>query len=123
MNFTTAIKTVLFEKYASFNGRACRSEFWFFFLTYILFAITLAIITEDDQWIPSMVLDVLLIIPSLAVGARRLHDNGRSGWNQLLVLTIIGIIPLLIWFCSKCEEEDNRFGSVPQFSPNNLSEL
>jgi len=123
MNFTTAIKTVLFEKYASFNGRACRSEFWFFFLAYILFAITLAIITEDDQWIPSMVLDVLLIIPSLAVGARRLHDNGRSGWNQLLVLTIIGIIPLLIWFCSKGEEEDNRFGSVPQFSPNNLSEL
>mgnify|MGYP000187287723 CR=1 FL=1 len=113
MGFVEAIKTVLFKKYGTFNGRASRSEYWFFFLAYILFAITLTIITEDDQWIPSMVLDVLLIIPSLAVGARRLHDNGRSGWNQLLVLTIIGIIPLLIWFCSKGEEEDNRFGADP----------
>ena len=118
MNFITAIKTVLFKKYGTFNGRASRSEYWFFFLAYILFAITLTIITEGDQWIPSMVLDVLLIIPSLAVGARRLHDNGRSGWNQLWAITIIGLIPLLYWYCSKSSDEGNRFGSHPLLSDN-----
>jgi len=47
------------------------------------------------------------------VGARRLHDSNYSGWLQLLSFTIIGIIPLLIWFIQKGQNEENRFGKNP----------
>lgn len=120
MNFTTAIKTVLFKKYASFNGRASRSEYWFFLLAYFLLALAISVFTTPEQWVPSVALDVLVIIPVLAVNARRLHDTGRSGWNQLWALTIIGLIPLLYWYCSKSSNEGNRFGSNPLL-PDNIA--
>ena len=120
MNFITAIKTVLFKKYAAFNGRASRSEFWFFQLAYFLLALTISVFTTPEQWVPSVALDVLVIIPVLAVSARRLHDTGRSGWNQLWAITIIGLIPLLYWYCSKSSNEGNRFGSNPLL-PDNIA--
>tara|TARA_B110000208_G_C11421580_1_gene303642 strand:+ start:243 stop:467 length:225 start_codon:yes stop_codon:yes gene_type:complete len=53
------------------------------------------------------------IIASISLVARRLHDADRSGWWQLLSLTIIGIIPVFYWLCKKGDEEDNRFGADP----------
>ena len=53
---------------------------------------------------------LILVIPVLAVGARRLHDIGKSGWRQLLGITIIGIIPLAIWWCTKGTKESNKYG-------------
>jgi len=50
-------------------------------------------------------------VPSLAVGARRLHDCGRSGWWQLLILTVIGIILLLIWWATEGSSEENEYGT------------
>ena len=49
-------------------------------------------------------------IPSLAVGARRLHDTNRSGWWQLIAFTIIGLIPLIIWLASVGEKKKNKYG-------------
>ena len=53
---------------------------------------------------------LVIIVPSFAVGARRLHDTGKSGWNQLWAITIIGIIPLIIWFCTEGDKEVNKYG-------------
>ena len=105
MDFTTAIKTC-FSKYADFNGRARRSEFWYFYL-----------LTFVAAWIPFLgwLLSVALIIPSLSVGARRLHDIGRSGWWQLLVLIpFIGGIILLIWWAKDSTPGANEYGENPK---------
>ena len=53
---------------------------------------------------------IIILLPSLAVGARRLHDSGRSGWWQLLYLTIIGIIVLIVWWVADGDKKKNKFG-------------
>ncbi len=53
---------------------------------------------------------IIILLPSLAVGARRLHDTGRSGWWQLLYLTIIGIIILIVWWVADGDKKNNKFG-------------
>ena len=53
---------------------------------------------------------LILVIPVLAVGARRLHDIGKSGWNYLWGLTVIGTIPLVVWFCTEGTKESNKYG-------------
>lgn len=56
-------------------------------------------------------LNLALFLPSLAVGARRLHDVGRSGWWQLLAFTVIGLIPLIIWWATDTKQEQNKYGA------------
>lgn len=105
MDFVTAIKTC-FSKYADFNGRARRSEFWFFYL-----------LTFVVGWIPYIgwLASVALIIPSFSVGARRLHDTGRSGWWQLLsLIPVIGTIVLIIWWASEGTPGANEYGENPK---------
>ena len=58
----------------------------------------------------SFLLSCFLLIPLLAVGSRRLHDIGRSGWLQLLMITVIGIIPLIIWWVKEGPDELNKYG-------------
>ncbi len=100
------------KNYANFSGRARRKEFWFFMLVSIILGIIAQIIDAilGTDKILNGVLNLALFLPSLAVGARRLHDVGRSGWWQLLVLTIIGIIPLIIWWASDTKPENNQWG-------------
>ena len=120
MNFGTAIKTC-FSKYAVFSGRASRSEYWFFALFGILGGIVAIIIdvmilghSLDNEYTPiNSIFSLVLIIPSIAVTCRRLHDVNKSGWWILLPFTIIGIIPLIIWNVSKGTEGKNRFGEYP----------
>ena len=101
-------------------------EFWYFilfinilyipaFIIDLVFFINLDIDTHGV--IPGIVL-LIAAIPSWAVGARRLHDTGRTGWLQLLSLTIIGIIPLIIWFAEK-----GKSISVSETKNNNKNEL
>ena len=54
---------------------------------------------------------LFLLVPGIAVGARRLHDVNRSGWWQLLYLTVIGIFLLLFWFCTKSDQGENSYGT------------
>ena len=120
MNFTQAI-TSGFNRYADFTGRASRSEFWFWALfTWLaslvgsvfdvaLFGYQFAAVASPISGVVSLA----LLIPSLAVGARRLHDIDRTGWWQLLGLTGIGFILLLVWWCLRGTPGSNRFGSDP----------
>lgn len=115
MNFIQSVKKCL-KEYATFSGRASRSEFWWFYLFYILVHIVAAIIcsalhsSHDVQQGVSLLLSLLLIIPMLAVGARRLHDIGHSGWWQLLCFTIIGCLWLIYWWIRGTSTETNEHG-------------
>ena len=117
MNFQTSIKTC-FTKYATFSGRASRSEFWFFCLFSFLAGIVTAIIDSmilgypaEENGPVNLIFSVLIFLPSLAVGARRLHDIGRSGWWQLITLTVIGIILLIVWFATIGSSKKNVHGA------------
>jgi uncharacterized membrane protein YhaH (DUF805 family) len=93
MNFTDAIKTCL-HKYATFTGRATRSEFWWFALFTVLASMLASMFGE----LVNSLVSLALLIPSIAVGARRLHDIGKSGWFQLLwMIPVIGWALLIYW--------------------------
>lgn len=122
MNFSEAVRSVL-NKYATFEGRARRAEYWYFALLTCALSIVAQVVgagSHDAGLITLLLLVVLglislaLIIPSIAVSVRRLHDTGRSGWFLLLVLIpIVGGILLLVWMCSRGTEGPNRFGADP----------
>ena len=121
MNFQTSIKTC-FSKFAVFSGRASRSEFWFFVLFGFLGGIITVIIDVMILGYPyeengpiNLIFSVALIIPSIAVAARRLHDINKSGWWQLLWITIIGGILLIIWHATEGENKKNKFGPPIKF--------
>lgn len=102
-----------FENYANFSGRARRKEFWLFYLALIIVGIVAQIIDiliHSNMGIVNLLWNLATFIPILAAGARRLHDTGRSGWWQLLVFTIIGIIPLVIFWASDTKQENNKWG-------------
>ncbi|MFG2818591.1 DUF805 domain-containing protein [Kitasatospora sp. NPDC048365] len=102
------------KNYAGFEGRAHRREFWMFTLVSVVISIVLTII---DRILGIRVIDNLytlaVLLPSLAVGARRLHDTGRSGWWQLLSITVIGIVPLIWFWAQEGSTEANKYGTVP----------
>ena len=118
MDIQTSIKTC-FNRYATFSGRASRSEYWFFILFGILGGIVTLIIdvmildySIESEYTPiNLIFSLILIIPSIAVACRRLHDVNKSGWRQLIWLTIIGGILLLIWYFKEGEKRKNRFGT------------
>ena len=104
MTFGESISTC-FSKYATFDGRAARSEYWWFVLFTFLASLILGMISETL----SGVFSLAVLLPSLAVGARRLHDTDRSGWFLLLwLLPIIGWI-VLLFFAAQESKEPNRF--------------
>jgi len=112
------------KKYADFATRSRRSEYWFFVLFNIIAAIVLSIIdsvtglasAEYGGLGPFYGLYALaVLIPSIAVGVRRLHDIGKSGWWLLLAfIPLIGAIVLIIWFVKDSEAGTNRFGPNPK---------
>jgi uncharacterized membrane protein YhaH (DUF805 family) len=105
MTFVESIKTC-FSKYADFNGRASRSEMWWWML-FVFLASAAASVVGDAL---SALFSLGVFLPNIAVVARRLHDTDRSGWLQLLVLIpLIGLI-LIIYWCVQEGKEPNRFG-------------
>lgn len=104
MTFGESI-SACFSKYATFDGRASRSEFWWFFLFTFLASAALGIVSDKLSGLFSLA----VLLPSLAVGARRLHDTDRSAWFLLLwFIPIIGWIILIIWAAQEAREP-NRF--------------
>src|ERR1700722_2859289 len=94
MNFVDAIK-ICFVKYAEFKGCASRPEFWWWFLFSVVASLALQVISTNL----SGAFTIATLLPSFAVGARRLHDIDRSGWWQLLYfLPIIGWIVLFLFW-------------------------
>ena len=117
MDFATSIK-ICFSKYAVFSGRASRSEFWWFALFGFIGGIVTAVIdvmilgySAESYGPTNIIFSVVTFLPYLAVGARRLHDINKSGWWQLIYLTIIGIILLIIWWASVGKNKKNIHGS------------
>ena len=118
MTFSEAIKTCLVDKYVTFSGRATRSEYWYFFLFYYFLTFCLSFIVGFSQSDLALAVIGLLclpiLLPSLAVTVRRLHDTGRSGWWFFIsFVPYIGGIALLIFLCQK-SDEDNKYGSNPK---------
>ena len=127
MTFTESVGTVLTRKYAMFDGRARRAELWWFvlfsFLVQAAVAVLSAIIAPADGSVAlgtilaaliSFIVTLGLLLPSIAVGVRRLHDIDRTGWWMLLVLIpLIGQIVLLVFFCLRGTDGPNRFGPDP----------
>ena len=117
MNFRIAI-IKCFMLYAIFSGRAGKAEFWWFFLFTFILGIMASVIDSTlglDKAIGgnggvTTLIQIATLLPSIAVGSRRLHDTGRSGWWQLLwIVLVIGWIPLIIWLASK-SSDDNKYG-------------
>ena len=107
MTFGESISTC-FTKYAAFDGRASRSEFWWWFLFTFLASAATGIVSQTL----SALFSLGVMLPSLAVGARRLHDTNRSGWFLLLwFIPLIGWIILIVWAVQE-SIEPNRFSSV-----------
>lgn len=118
MNFIEAVSTC-FSKYATFSGRATRSEYWWFYLFTILFSIAVEILatvffpaSSDAYNSFTVLMSAAMLMPTLAVACRRLHDIGRSGWWQLIGLTIIGLIPLIIWLATNTKSEGDKYNEV-----------
>jgi uncharacterized membrane protein YhaH (DUF805 family) len=106
MTFGKSI-TTCFSKYADFNGRASRSEFWW----WALFVFLVSVAASFFSQMLSGIFSLATLLPYLAVGARRLHDTNRSGWFQLLsLIPLIGWIILLVFFIQE-GKEPNRFGA------------
>jgi uncharacterized membrane protein YhaH (DUF805 family) len=134
MSFTDAVRTCI-SKFATFDGRATRSEFWWFylfaalvgFIGYVpILILTLIGASSNDGaissiftiltvifWIVWLIVVVALYIPLLAVGSRRLHDRGQSGWLQLLYLVPCGNIVLIVFFVMEGTPGDNAYGPKP----------
>jgi uncharacterized membrane protein YhaH (DUF805 family) len=111
------------KQYADFDGRARRTEYWMFVLFNIIFSVVavvldnvLGIAMEGIGYGPLYGLYVLaMIIPSLAVAVRRLHDTGKSGWMLLIALIpIIGSIWLLVLYATDGNLGENKYGSNPK---------
>ena len=123
MNFTSAI-TICIQKYVDFGGRATRREFWFYTLfVQLLFLCSsfldpyIAGVSPESYYTifgpATLVVQVLTLLPSLSVTARRLQDTGASGWWMLIALTGIGLVPLIYWLCDPSDETENSFGESP----------
>ena len=124
---------LVWKKYAQFQGRSRRSEYWYFHLFYCLILVALILpgillmafgesslnsavtLLGAALYMPPMGLSVAAIIPSLAVMVRRLHDTGRSGWWYFISLVpFVGGIVLLVFLCTDSQPGDNLYGPNPK---------
>ncbi|HXH71192.1 MAG TPA: DUF805 domain-containing protein [Mariprofundaceae bacterium] len=113
------------KKYAVFSGRAQRSEYWFFALFSIIISIVLGVVdgmlgTVNQQYgigTLGLIYSLAVLIPSLAVTVRRLHDTDRSAWWLLILLIpLAGPIVLLVFMVLDSTAGDNRYGSNPKLA-------
>ena len=94
MDFKQAVLTCLRDKYVDFNGRAGKAEYWWFFLFQIIVMVIASMLGDVVNGLVSLA----LLLPGLGVGARRLHDIGKSGWFLLLwLIPVIGWAIMIYW--------------------------
>ena len=120
---------VVKNNYANFNGRATRSQYWYFVLFYLLISIVLSLIdlyainpalgmTPEEAasgGILSVVFALAMLLPQIGLGIRRLHDTGKSGWWYLIiVIPLIGALILLFFFVTDSQAGDNEYGANPK---------
>ena len=106
MDFVTAVKTC-FNNYVKFEGRASRPEFWWFMLFCLVGGMVAGIFGRTLNGLFNLV----VLLPSLAVGARRLHDINKSAWFLLLWLVpVVGWVILIWWACQPGTDGPNTYG-------------
>ena len=130
MEFTQSVKSV-FSKYATFTGRASRSEYWYFTLFNIIAIVALVIISTvigaaaggSDGALGGLLVGYILyvvyglgvLLPSLAVTVRRLHDTNNSGWLILIgLIPCIGSVVLLVFMILQGTNGENKYGNIPE---------
>ena len=102
MTFQESIATC-FTKYADFNGRASRAEYWWFILFTFIAGAAFSVVSE----VLAMVFHLGVFVPSIAAGARRLHETNRSGWLQLIALIpIVGWIVLIVFLAAEPKDPE-----------------
>ena len=136
MNMIEAVQSVI-QNYANFSGRAARSEYWWWMLavTIVNFLLSFLLLGSMDYeaiaagtsspfsvyasfgGLLMLVFSLAILVPSLAVGARRLHDSGKSGWFQLIwllsfipLLGLIALIAMIYLMVQKSDEGSNKYG-------------
>jgi uncharacterized membrane protein YhaH (DUF805 family) len=111
------------KRYTDFSGRSRRSEYWYFFLIYLIIVFALVFLENGFSFTPgksavagvlSSIFMLAMLIPSLALSIRRLHDIGKSGWWLLLCLIPVVGFALIYFACLDGEAESNRFGANPK---------
>lgn len=108
MDFGQAIKTC-FNKYATFSGRAGRPEFWWFFLFQVVVLVVASMVGEIVYGLATLA----LLLPALAVGARRLHDVRKSAWFLLLgFIPVLGFLILVYWCAQPGDPQANEYGPL-----------
>jgi uncharacterized membrane protein YhaH (DUF805 family) len=113
MNIQESV-TVCLKKYVEFDGRASRSELWWFILAQVI----VGIIANTLHPTLGGIVSLLLFLPTIAVGARRLHDINKTGWLQLVgIIPIIGWILVIYWFVQPTQPEGNKYGEPPAVQP------
>ena len=111
----TSVKEVVVKNYVNFEGRASRPEYWWFILAYFIVNVILGIIPKVGT-VLSGILALALLIPSIGVAVRRLHDINKSGWWYLLILVpIVGAIILILWFVKPSDNGENKYGPKPRW--------
>ena len=106
-----------------YSSRSRRKEYWYFYIAIMLYAflvggIVYAIglaIGHSIDYIDGIVM-LPLIIFTLPLSVRRLHDTGKTGWWLLIGLTGIGTIILIIFFCTDSDQHNNEYGASPNYS-------
>lgn len=125
-------KKVVLENYANFNGRARRAEFWWYTLANIIMAViamTLdSVLGTNIEPLPYgyvyMIYALAVFLPGLAVGVRRLHDVGKSGWFYFIILVpIIGAIWLLVLFVTEGQHGENQYGPDPKNENDEINQI
>ena len=106
------------KKYAVFNGRSRRKEYWMFFLINIVIAIVLGFIEGimGSPGVISSLYSLAVLLPEIGVSIRRLHDTNRSGWWLFISLVpIIGAIILIVYMVQDSQPGENQYGQNPKF--------
>lgn len=104
------------KNYGNFSGRATRKEYWIFILSNIIIFWLLVFLSSFSEVLVAIIallFILVMIIPSYSVGARRLHDIGKTGWWQLLGFIPFGSVVLFVFCIIESEENDNQYGPNP----------
>mgnify|MGYP000879205894 CR=1 FL=1 len=117
---------VVRDNYANFEGRARRSEYWYFVLMNFLISIGFSILIMIANFFTyiNALYSLAILIPSIAVGVRRLHDINKSGWYWLIIfIPLIGWIWLIILFATEGQYGPNQYGADPKNPHHEINDI
>lgn len=123
--FIESVMKTIQENYCNFNGRARRSEYWWFCLANVIVSFVLSIVggllaaMTDIKVLPiilSIIYSLAVLLPGIGLVVRRLHDIGKSGWYYFIgLIPCVGAILLIIWFCQDSQQGPNEYGDSPKY--------